>query len=993
MAIHDLNIRIVQGSGSASLGGCISGPGFNDTCVTTAESGDTLTLLLTPSIGYSVSTARGKWVESPTNAPLLLADYFTFNGDNSEVSFVMPEGATSIYIYFYSPEYCLTTSVKFGSGYIQQSGCDSAWKPNDDSSDCAANHTIGTVLELVAKPEEGWLVGGWEAKNIGGTSLDIFTNFGEDSLTATIIMPIQDVYVTVSFIHPSINLILEVNNSEGGCISIHSPSEYSTECYRTRTVVDIPSIDVQTYALPDDGYEIEKWELDGIDQSTTNQYLNLSLDGHSSRTVKIYFVQSGDCDRNRLHVIINGEGTVSPSSGLYCDYTIVSLNPIPSNGYVFSGWEYTDNDISLNGILLSVPMSVERYVTANFSSIIRYESPDSTLFYCPSANLYQSNIVSFDYTNESSSADFHFRVNFYSDSSKQNLIYSAFSSVDNKRWYYDDGAVKILPSQGISIASTLTRTIIYDPEMLPIGEIEEQIEQITGVGMEIPLLCGIRYYVDVEAYNTSTSIIEFVKTIGFISDCQDDDAHYWSDDKDKNNWICSGQGKGDLKIASSIHQSLFTAIDSNEFGMFEVVWQDVSDGGNYIYGATWDSENDKLYCSGQGLPNHQLIAKGYRPMVIADQSSNFYISSFKRDDIYYRSYVMPVSSISFTDTDPGDNRPIFSTKCYPGEITNLDGSFASINARVYEEDQKGSLIVNKDKILPIITEQDIRLEINGIQGAYAVRIRSSEDSEWGDWINIDSELNYVDSGLTIEADDNEFSAYKIDNDRFIVSYKLSRINGLRRICYQILTMYGITTTNCLEVFLNQQIIQYIFEFYKDSGYINKFSTYNGSYVVSEIRDDDGVIIGNQANGSTLAYFKTIFNEDVSYSSLTCNVIQQGTEDIWGEELTKFNNKEWRGSFLVKEHDGVFNKDGQAFIQLVFKDGTTSTCGSDEMDIYNKMINDTDAKTYQNLSPEEIYRGDTTEEINKAMNIESFRQYYKIDDANFKFGNPNIYKND
>jgi len=28
-----------------------------------------------------------------------------------------------------------------------------------------------------------------------------------------------------------------------------------------------------------------------------------------------------------------------------------------------------------------------------------------------------------------------------------------------------------------------------------------------------------------------------------------------------------------------------------------------------------------------------------------------------------------------------------------------------------------------------------------------------------------------------------------------------------------------------------------------------------------------------------------------------------------------------------------------------------------------------------------------------MNIESFRQYYKIDDANFKFGNPNIYKND
>ena len=99
-----------------------------------------------------------------------------------------------------------------------------------------------------------------------------------------------------------------------------------------------------------------------------------------------------------------------------------------------------------------------------------------------------------------------------------------------------------------------------------------------------------------------------------------------------------------------------------------------------------------------------------------------------------------------------------------------------------------------------------------------------------------------------------------------------------------------------------------------------------------------------------------------------------------------------GSFNVYKSDGVFNKDGKAFIQIIFPDSLISQfCSSDKTDIYNLMVNSAEAVKYQNLSPEEVFNEATSDTIHNIENINSFKQYYDKDDENFLFGSPNYFK--
>ena len=132
---------------------------------------------------------------------------------------------------------------------------------------------------------------------------------------------------------------------------------------------------------------------------------------------------------------------------------VLNIVPIPSNGWVFSRWDYDGSDgiTELSGGVLNVEMSVDRTnITAIFeekSTTDSIKDETSVMFYCPSET-FKDNVVSFNFTNSSDNPSvgntYHFRLNFYTDVLKSKLVYSVFS------------ASEILASI-ISLASSLVR--------------------------------------------------------------------------------------------------------------------------------------------------------------------------------------------------------------------------------------------------------------------------------------------------------------------------------------------------------------------------------------------------------------------------------------------------------------------------------------------------------------------------------------------------------
>lgn len=889
-------------------------------------------------------------------------------------------------------EYCLTTNVSNTGGTIKQSGC--SWAEKGLGESCAANHEEGTTLNIFAISADGYAVYQWSSSVAGVLPA---SNEGDGSITIT--MPSSDVDISVSFIHANVDLILQVDDGEG-CISLITPSVV-TDC--SGGSISLPVGEVRVKASPDPGWSISGWKLDGSSFDGTDSEVDFNLSGYTQRIISVSFEESAPCSENELIVTIEGKGSVTPPSGPYCDNLTLSLNPIPSGGYFFKEWQYAiQSGIEEDGILLLVSMSSNRNITAIFEPISGYEAPVSTVFYCPS-EISQNSVVSFDFTNNwenpSQFDTFHFRVNFYADADRTKLVYSAFSFSDTKRWFYNDTYFSPILSGGVEIEMGSTLNIVYDPEILPSNSMETQrAKTINSDGVyEKPLVCGVKYYVDAQVYNNVEGSISFIETIILILSCDDIDSYLWNYNKDDNNWLCSGQGKSDLQITDTSAQSIFSGISSNIFGMFEMVWQSRRENVNAIYVATWDSNKDILYSSGQGMHDKLRIDDGDNPIILTDQTGNFFITANTRSS--FKIYACPFP-VALTDAPTEEVDSSFGKFCYPGLTTILGVSYDSVSMRVYSEDIDSSLTINKDKAVPVVNKQLVRLDVEGISGAYAVRLRNINDDAWGGWINIGSNLyeSAVDN-INRSAEDVLYDAYRIDNDRFIVPWGINKVNGLRRICCQVLTLYGITRTFCLDIFVNFDAVQHIFKFYfKKTGDGvsavfedgDEFPTYEGQHVLS-LKDDAGSLVSDT---SSTIYFTTTFAEDVSYgdNSIQFNVIQQGVNDIWGQLLRKIDSRTFYGEFPIYAEDKIFNKDGKAFIELILPDsGQATGCLQDTLDgtsdPYNLMVSDDGVLQNKDLTPEEAYERRKMNTISKVQNIDKFKQYYDQDDSNFKFGDP------
>lgn len=914
----------------------------------------------------------------------------------------------------------LTVSVGSGNGTIFVPGCSAAGQT------CAITPDVGSTVSITATPDSGWSIDSWNP--VPFVPISFISNAG--ATIGTFTMPSFDVSISVDFTSANKEILLEVGDgssvggSSNNCIELLSPVGYPVDCKGGAVSLDPTTTTITVGATPHDDWEVDSWEIDGvIIAGETGESILIDITSYSSATITVNFAEKTPCVENTLIVNVVGSGSVTPGTGSYCEDDILNLEPVASGNSVFVGWTYdTSSSITLNGSTLVVPMSVNREVTATFRDasassaasdqgigLSGVGSTETMMFYCPSET-YKDNVVSFDFTNDNplenpSTMDmFHFRVNFYTDSDMDVLVYSAFSLSDNKRWFYKYDYFNQFASEGVEVEPNRTVNITYDPEFLPQQYSEDQKPHRVndGVIYEKPLVCGVKYYVTIESYNLFTNNLRLLGTINLILDCNRVDSYVWIDNKDDNRWLCSGQGKVDLQISNDFNQSINPSIASNSFGIFQVVWQERREGSSpsgyvwNIYSAKWDPSNDVIYSSGQGSYNILEVYNAQMPLILSDQANNFYISGHVEDAVKFKA--CPFNVCDETDTSSGDGgEDGFEEFCYPGLATNLSSSYDTIKMRVFEDDIMGSLTVSGNKAVPVVNKQSIRLDIDGIPGAYAVRLRNIEDTNWGEWINIGSGLEGVEQG-----DDIVYDSYRIDNSRFIVPWDVEKNNGLRRVCCQILTLYGITNIFCVDFLAHFDVPQHIFKFYKADtrAEADEFPKYDGKYILSLVNGGTP-----ESDGGVVVYFDVIFSEEIfkdkttnaSYEDgdITFNVIQQGIRDDRSSNnilTVAGDNKTFHGSFKIYNDDGIFNKDGNAFIELIFPNTTIAqSCGDDNTDDYNLVNTDLEEIASIDLSPEEIYEKYQTGQLSKALSIDEFKQFYSRDDDNFKFGNPGYYR--
>ena len=632
---------------------------------------------------------------------------------------------------------------------------------------------------------------------------------------------------------------------------------------------------------------------------------------------------------------------------------------------------------------------VERFCQVSISS------NEISFYLSPNLTGEKSSFISFNY-NYQVGTTIHFRITFYNDILKSSVVYSSFSLLDPRRWFINSNVLEPFTERGVNEGSSETVEVYYIPEFLPqqIGEeqwtqrIEETPEWIQQVE-EKSLLCGVDYYMYIESYNEGLNSFDPVTFRAINIPCSQVEARSWREDKDKKYWISSGQGKMDLKVSDSMDQSLMTDISSNRFGEFNITWQGRREDGQSLYNAIWESYEDILVSSGQGYYDRLCPVQGSQPKLLTDHKQNFYILGNTEDNIFVCKCIMP--TVVSGAIVPSVETPT-TYLCYPGYETLLDILMLDVKMRVCDEDSVGSYVIDKDKVASVVEKQNIKIDIANVFGAYAVRLRNADDQSWGGWIGIDNEL--FSSGLSR---DTSHQAYFIQDDRFLVNWTVPKINGLRRVCCQVLTFFGITKTFCLEIFVNMNVLEYYVEFYQDENLTIPFVSNKGYFIVSEIKDENGfpVNIDSSPYVPSDAYAKVIFNEEQTYNTgdLKFNVIQQGLADQYEKVLTKINSKMYKGSFQVYKHDGIFNKDGLSFIEVVFPDDVInagSTCLSDETDKYNLMIGPKDIIRYTDKDPEEIFEEYRRSKIAKDLDINEFKQLYKKDDENFLFGNPSLF---
>ncbi len=661
-------------------------------------------------------------------------------------------------------------------------------------------------------------------------------------------------------------------------------------------------------------------------------------------------------------------------------------------------------------------------------------TPDVFPWYCSgNMSLEEDSIESF-FNNEitNSPQDLHFRIVFYSDPQKQIIVHAAFSQDNTDKWFYRNGNdVNPFSKCGIkSVVSKPELRVIYRPKILPSDFSESQHDySVDGNGLySKPLVRGVKYYVDIAAAISGDIKIFDSKTVIFSSydEASENRLNINTDDK---RWTCSGQGKNDIRVTQTSGNTLFPVIAANRLGIYSVIWEDYryTDSQSLsvnksLFTAIYNSDLDIGWWSGNGFQDTKIDGDASGLIIQSDNLENFYILYNHSGVITDKRLIRSQSSSSSAKTDV---EILEETNFNINEIGRDVMRYAKI--RIADSDTKGSFIVSGSKIVSVIDDCLVKLDVIGVPGVIAIRLQNEDDSQWSDWISVEEQgFGYFSSSSSSSSSaSGPFSASKIDGERYIVPWVVSPGNGVKTVYCQLLTAIGISDIFYTDILLNMQEPNYELRFFSDGGYSQKLPVFNGFPVVVK-NSSSSSVVGQYANVYIEVEFgdKDRLDRILSLStterfnwlpssvgtSFTFNVIQEGIEDQYNLSLNLVSGSRgvFRGQFTVYQHDGILNKDGLSSISINMPDpclyfnsnsaiadsyasDNTFLIGgaADKLNAMNIPVMGDNSRNYKDIWLD--VNADSIAINNKPIDVKEFTSLYNIDDPRFSFGNPKFFE--
>lgn len=202
------------------------------------------------------------------------------------------------------------------------------------------NYKDGEVVTLTPEPNEHWVFKQWEGDGIGSST--------PLQLTMTSNKSVVGVFVKRDY---PLNLKIEGEGTvEEKIVANPSGREYPH------------GTTVQLTPKPKEGWVFDSWSGDLTGAESPK---NVMVDKEKNVTVKFKRKDYA------LNITIEGEGTVeekivtSPSGRSYPFQTVVELNPIPKEGWVFESW---GGDLTGTGSPKTITVDKERNVTVRFAN-------------------------------------------------------------------------------------------------------------------------------------------------------------------------------------------------------------------------------------------------------------------------------------------------------------------------------------------------------------------------------------------------------------------------------------------------------------------------------------------------------------------------------------------------------------------------------------------------------------------------------------------------
>lgn len=438
----------------------------------------------------------------------------------------------------------------------------------------------------------------------------------------------------------------------------------------------------------------------------------------------------------------------------------------------------------------------------------------------------------------------HFKVSVYSDANYEDSVMVFTSLIDSDLWNsgYDE-----FPVGGIPIASGTTGSVSFNPPIINpgIGQYPldlGNISQSTGLSNNNVyfnlnrrmFICGAKYFIKVSAIVDGQDIEVYRNS--FLCDCD----HFANDKELSSSWNSPYSGSVRTELAKSLSRKSHPSVAAGRDGLFMVAWEDsrngydkngISNRNNIfsdIYSAFIDVNSgkidsslyqgyDRIVKNTSSAGDLSIIEERY-PIVVSDNLNNFSISTiadYNKINKRYLSVGTKISPVIIQES-------AFVTAC-SFTLTDIDryksafdgGEF--LNIRVSDKYIKDYRYSSNASPIAVVSDCFIDLEVVGVPGAMAYRLRNESEVDFTDWIPIGANIQPLDSlGNSI---DNDFAQFRdtfkakwVGNDIFVAPWVLSKGDGLKRVCIEILTQFGKTQQICLDLVAEYSVISYTVEF-------------------------------------------------------------------------------------------------------------------------------------------------------------------------------------